>query len=108
MSRSPVGEAVGGGVRRRPDAPAPHVPSPKPTPGSIDRQGGTSRGGLGAPKYGSSKSMRLGGGGRFAAFVSKLEAQGRSVESAKAIAASAGRKKYGNAKMASWAAKGRK
>lgn len=54
------------------------------------------------------KSMRLGGGGRFAKFVKKLKDQGKSEESAKAIAASVGRKKYGKAKMAQWASAGRK
>lgn len=52
--------------------------------------------------------MRLGGGGRFQKFVKKLMDQGKSEESAKAIAASAGRKKYGKAKMAQWAKAGRK
>jgi len=54
------------------------------------------------------KSMKLGGGGRFEKLTKKLESKGKSAESAKAIAASAGRKKYGAAKMASMAAKGRK
>ena len=54
------------------------------------------------------KSMRLGGGGRFAKFVKKLKDQGKSEESAKAIAAAAGRKKYGKAKMAQWASAGKK
>lgn len=54
-----------------------------------------------------SKSMKLGGGGRFQKLTNKLKAQGKSTEAAKAIAASAGRKKYGATKMASMAAKGR-
>jgi hypothetical protein len=54
------------------------------------------------------KSMRPGGGGRFAALKKKLEGQGKSASSAGAIAASVGRKKYGKAKMAKWAAAGRK
>ncbi len=54
------------------------------------------------------KSMKLGGGGRFAAFKAKLESQGKSSESAGAIAASVGRRKYGAKRMAGWAAKGRK
>jgi hypothetical protein len=54
------------------------------------------------------KSTRPGGGGRFAHLVSKLEAEGKSEGSAKAIAASAGRAKYGAAKMAKWSAQGRK
>lgn len=54
------------------------------------------------------KSMALGGGGRFRKLVNKLEKQGKSAESAKAIAASIGRKKYGDAKMQKMAAAGRK
>lgn len=54
------------------------------------------------------KSMKLGGGGRFQKLSNRLESQGKSPGAAKAIAASAGRAKYGNAKMASMAAKGRK
>jgi hypothetical protein len=54
------------------------------------------------------KSMKLGGGGRFQALTNKLEKQGKSPDAAKAIAASIGRAKYGNAKMAQMAAAGRK
>lgn len=54
------------------------------------------------------KSMRLGGGGRFEKGVKALKAKGKSEESAKAIMASAGRKKYGKAKMAQWAEAGKK
>lgn len=54
------------------------------------------------------KSMKLGGGGRFAALKKKLESKGKSAESAGAIAATIGRKKYGNAKMAKWSAAGKK
>lgn len=54
------------------------------------------------------KSMKPGGGGRFKALTNKLEKQGKSAESAKAIAASVGRKKYGDKKMAQMAAAGRK
>jgi hypothetical protein len=54
------------------------------------------------------KSMKPGGGGRFAALTKKLEAQGKSADSAKAIVAAVGRKKYGAAKMAKFAAAGRK
>jgi hypothetical protein len=54
------------------------------------------------------KSMRLGGGGRFQALSSKLQSQGKSPASAKAIAASIGRKKYGGRKMARMASRGRK
>lgn len=47
------------------------------------------------------KSMKLGWGGRFAKLESSIEKSGKSPEAAGAIAASIGRKKYGNAKMAS-------
>lgn len=60
-----------------------------------------------AKKY-KGKSMRPGGGGRFAKLVDKLKASGKSEESAKAIAAVAGRKKYGAAKMKKMAAAGKK
>ena len=50
----------------------------------------------------------LGSGGRFKALTNKLESQGKSAESAKAIAATVGREKYGASKMASMSAKGRK
>jgi len=51
--------------------------------------------------------MKLGGGGRFKKLVGKLRGKGKSVASAKAIAASIGRKKYGGKKFASLAAKAR-
>lgn len=54
------------------------------------------------------KNMKPGGGGRFAKFTSELERKGMSAESAKAVAAAAGRKKYGSEKMAEFSAKGRK
>jgi hypothetical protein len=54
------------------------------------------------------KSMQLGGGGRFQALTQKLESQGKNEQSAKAIAASIGRKKFGPAKMASMAKSGLK
>lgn len=54
------------------------------------------------------KSMKPGGGGRFQKFVGSLEAKGMSSDSAKAIAAAAGRKKYGKAGMAKMSAAGRK
>jgi hypothetical protein len=55
------------------------------------------------------KHAPLGQGGRFAAVVQGLMRQkGMSSDRAKAIAASAGRKKYGAKKMASMAARGRK
>ncbi len=52
------------------------------------------------------KSMKLGGGGRFAALKSKLGKQGASNPGA--LAAYIGRKKYGAAKMSKMAAKGKK
>lgn len=51
---------------------------------------------------------KLGSGGRFAALTNKLEGQGKSAASAKAITASVGRAKYGDAKMSKMAAAGRK
>lgn len=53
------------------------------------------------------KSMKLGGGGRFAALKSML-AHRKGVTDPAALAASIGRKKYGKAAMAKMAAKGRK
>lgn len=52
------------------------------------------------------KSMKLGGGGRFA----KVEAAARAsgARNPAAVAAAAGRKKYGAEKMAKMAAAGRK
>ena len=52
------------------------------------------------------KSMKLGGGGRFA----KVEASARrsGARNPAAVAAAAGRKKYGAKKMAKMAAAGRK
>lgn len=54
------------------------------------------------------KSMRLGGGGRFAKFVDSLKKSGKSEEQARAIAYKAGVKKYGKGKMAKMAAAGKK
>jgi len=68
-----------------------------PAQGHVDAGGVVSR-----------KSMKPGGGGRFQAFVDRLVAEGKSQSSAKAIAASAGRAKYGAAKMAKFSAQGRK
>jgi hypothetical protein len=45
------------------------------------------------------KSMKLGGGGRFAKMEKAVEKEGYSKESAGAITAAAGRKKLGNEKM---------
>lgn len=49
----------------------------------------------------------LGQGGRFAALKQKIEDEGKSAESAGAIAASVGRKKYGKAGFQKLAAKGK-
>lgn len=51
------------------------------------------------------KSMKLGGGGRFAKLEKSLKGK---VENPAAVAASIGRKKYGAAKFQAMAAKGRK
>jgi hypothetical protein len=51
---------------------------------------------------------KLGSGARFKALTKKIEKSGKSEESAKAISASIGRKKYGKKKMAEMAKKGRK
>ena len=52
------------------------------------------------------KSMKLGGGGRFAAIEAKAAKSG--ADNPAAVAAAIGRKKYGAAKMAKMAAAGRK
>jgi hypothetical protein len=54
------------------------------------------------------KSLRPGGGGRFARLVDRLRARGYSEKRARAIAATIGRRKYGSKQMAQWAAQGRK
>lgn len=54
------------------------------------------------------KKPKLGSGGRFKALEKKIEGQGRSPSTAKAIVASIGRKKYGPEKMAKMAAAGKK
>jgi hypothetical protein len=53
------------------------------------------------------KSMKLGGGGRFAAFKRKVEGEGKSPKVAAAIAASAGNRKYGSKRMHEMATKSR-
>lgn len=53
------------------------------------------------------KQPKLGSGARFAALKAKLAKKGK-VSNPGAVAAAIGRKKYGNAKMQSMAAKGRK
>jgi hypothetical protein len=54
------------------------------------------------------KSLRPGGGGRFAKMVDRLKQRGYSEKRARAIAASIGRRKYGARQMAQWAAAGRR
>lgn len=54
------------------------------------------------------KSMAPGGGGRFEAMEEKMEGEGKSPASAKAISASIGRKKYGAKRMGKFAAAGKK
>jgi hypothetical protein len=54
------------------------------------------------------KSLKPGGGGRFARLVDRLKQRGYSEKRARAIAASVGRRKYGAKQMAQWAAAGRK
>ncbi len=53
-----------------------------------------------------SKSMKLGGGGRFKKLKAKLGKKG--AKNPAALAAYIGRKKYGNKKMAAMAASGKK
>lgn len=62
-----------------------------------------------AKKY-KGKSLRAGGGGQFQKMVDAIRRDNPSIseERAKAIAAAAGRKKYGPQKMAKYAAQGRK
>ena len=54
------------------------------------------------------KSMKPGGGGRFAALANKMYGEGMSKEGAKAAAAAAGRRKYGKKKFQAMATAGRK
>jgi hypothetical protein len=51
-------------------------------------------------------SMKPGGGGRFAALQGKLEGEGKSKAESGAIAAAAGRKKWGAGRMAEMAVHG--
>lgn len=57
------------------------------------------------PKTYKGKSLKLGGGGRFAKLTGKLKGK---VSDPKAVAVAIGRKKLGNKKMAKLATKGRK
>lgn len=52
------------------------------------------------------KSIKLGGGGRFAKVAAAAKKSG--AKNPNAVAAMAGRKKYGAKKMAKWAAAGKK
>ena len=52
------------------------------------------------------KSMKLGGGGRFAKLKGELSSE-KGISNPGAVDASIGRRKYGAGKMASMAAKGR-
>jgi len=54
------------------------------------------------------KSFKPGGGGRFQKLKDELMGEGKSAESAEAIAAAVGRKKYGEGKFQKMASKGRK
>lgn len=54
------------------------------------------------------KSMKPGGGGKFAKVQDALIKEGKSEESAGAIAAAIGRKKYGAGQMAAWSSQGKK
>lgn len=54
------------------------------------------------------KSLKPGGGGQFAKMTDALKKKGFPEERARAIAANAGRKKYGKAKFQKMAANGRK
>ncbi len=54
------------------------------------------------------KSMRLGGGGKFAKGKAKIMKKGLSAKSAGAIMAVAGRRKLGKAKMSKMAKAGKK
>jgi hypothetical protein len=60
------------------------------------------------PKTYKGKSLKPGGGGQFAKMVDAIKKSGKSVKSAKAIAAAAGRKKYGKAKFQKMASTGKK
>ena len=53
------------------------------------------------------KSLAPGGGGRFQRLKDSLMKEGKSSDSASAIAAAVGRKKYGASKMAKFSAAGR-
>lgn len=54
------------------------------------------------------KSLKLGGGGQFARMVDAIKKSGKSQAAAKAIAAAAGRRKYGKARFQKMAATGQR
>lgn len=60
------------------------------------------------PKYYKGKPTRFGGGGAFAMMTDALMKKGMGKQRAKAIAASAGRKKYGKKKFQAAAVAGKK
>lgn len=60
------------------------------------------------PKTYKGKSLKVGGGGQFLKMTDALKKKGMSTQKAKAIAAAAGRKKYGKSKFQKMAANGRK
>ena len=60
------------------------------------------------PKTFKGKSTKLGGGGQFAMMQSAIEKTGKSAAAAAAIAATAGRKKYGASTFQKMAVTGRK
>jgi len=62
----------------------------------------------GKPKTYKGKSLEPGGGGQFAKMKDAIMATGKSEESAAAITAAAGRKKFGNAKFQKMAETGAK
>ena len=63
---------------------------------------------MAAAKTYKGKSLKLGGGGKFAKMKDAIMAEGKSEKAAAAITASIGMKKYGKKKMESMAAKGKK
>ena len=63
---------------------------------------------MGAAKTFQGKSLRKGGGGQFAKMVNAIQKTGQNKSSAQAIAATAGRKKYGKAAFQKMAAAGRR
>lgn len=54
------------------------------------------------------KSMKVGGGGRFAKLSGEIQSEGKSKQQADAIAAAVGMKKFGKSKMEKLAKAGKK